>query len=112
MSSGSCGAFEVSDVPSEAATTSPMPTASLSVTVWARTTALICDRRSGRLLTLYWLWVSDFVDPAECEQSDRDTGSQYRYNDFVTLTTKKPTVYHFEAVRNHRDHDAIALPVP
>ena len=37
----------------------------------------------------YWLRVSDFVDPAEYEQSDGDTGSPYRYKESVALTTKK-----------------------
>jgi hypothetical protein len=36
----------------------------------------------------YWLWVSDFVDPVNCEQSVGDAGSLHRCNDSVALTIK------------------------
>jgi hypothetical protein len=39
-------------------------------------------------MTVYWLWVSDFVDPVNCEQSVGDARSLQRCNDTVALTTK------------------------
>jgi hypothetical protein len=41
--------------------------------------------------TVYWLWVSNPVDPAECEQSDGDTGSAYRNNESAVLWRKHTT---------------------